>query len=367
MERLIKSIDHWLASGEQVALATVVETWGSSPRGLGAKMAVNSNGVMAGSVSGGCVEGAVVQECLQILEDQGNKLIHYGINDEQAWNVGLACGGEIDVFIRPLKIEHYFKIKQGIKNRVSSVFVSVMNGPGKFRGKEFIITEDQIGDINWNGPLSFLNQATYDAFLEKKISRRVYNLDSLEEITKKNEEKTSEIIDIFFDIITQQPTLIIVGGVHIAIPLIEFAKSSGFYTILIDPRRGFANKTRFPEVDRILSDWPQNAFDDIHLDHMTAVAVLSHDPKIDDPALERVLKSSVFYIGALGSKYTQKQRQKRLLKVGFKKEQIGRIHGPIGLNLGSTTPEEIALGIMAEIILEKNKIMTKNDPQLKKM
>ena len=358
MQMLIKSIDKWLEFGERVALVTVVKTWGSSPRRLGAKMAVNSSGFMAGSVSGGCVESAVVQECLQALQDGKNKLIHYGISDEKAWNVGLACGGEIDVFIRPLKTDLYLQLKQGIERRVSCAYGTVINGPARFIGEEFVIAEDHISDFNLIGPLNILKQAAYNALNEKKILRGVYKLDRLDNNSKKFEQITDEFLDVFVDIITPQPTLIIVGGVHIAISLIEFAKSSGFHTILIDHRRGFANKDRFPEVDRILSDWPQNAFDDVQLDPMTAVAVLSHDPKIDDPALERVLKSSVFYIGALGSKNTQEKRQKRLLEAGFNKEQIVRIHGPIGLDLGSTTPEEIALGIMAEIILEKNKILT---------
>jgi xanthine dehydrogenase accessory factor len=158
------------------------------------------------------------------------------------------------------------------------------------------------------------------------------------------------------DVITPPPKLVIVGGVHIAIPLVTIAKTLGYHTVIIDPRRKFGSQERFQHADQIINAWPQEAFSEVSLTSSTAVAVLTHDPKIDDPALELVLSSPVFYIGALGSRKTQTARIERLLASGLTENQVNRLKSPIGLKIGSRSPEEIALSIMAEITKEKNHV-----------
>ncbi len=355
MNELYKSLDEWFEKDERIALATVVKTWGSSPRSLGAKMAVNSRGDMVGSVSGGCIEGAVIQECLEVLKEGGSKLVHYGISDDEAWNVGLACGGEIDVFIQCLEFDLYRKIEEGIKQRRHVTIVTVIAGPKKLIGTEIMVVEGNVSDKLAHRRDDLLTQIALQALEEKKIKWEhiTYNND-LQKYYGSTQNFEKKDLDIFIDIIQPKPTLVIIGGVHIAVFLAELSKILGFYTIIIDPRRKFANQKRFPGVDQIINAWPQNAFDIVELDRSTAIAVLTHDPKIDDPALLIGLNNPVFYIGALGSKNTQEERRKRMVAAGCNENQVKRIRGPIGLDLGSKSPEEIALGIMAEIIQIKN-------------
>lgn len=347
-------IDRWLAVGDRVVLATVVDTWGSSPRGLGSKMAVNSKGDMVGSVSGGCVEGAVVQESLEVLEKGGSKLLSYGVTDDEAWDVGLACGGEITIFIRGLDVEVYRKIKEGFEGKAYIAIASVIDGPAELIGKEIVITEDENVKGDAHSLTNLLYQAAIEALKNREIKRKFFKPEEVLKLNFSNPNISTKDLDVFVDIVMPQPTLIIIGGVHIAIALVEFANILGFSVVLIDPRKKFANHTRFPSVNQIINLWPQIALKNIDLNHSTAIAVLTHDPKIDDPALIAALSSPAFYIGALGSKATQDKRRKRMKKAGFRDEDVRRIRGPIGLNLGSKTPEEIALGIMAEIIQEKN-------------
>lgn len=360
MDKIFVTIGQWLDDGMQVALATVVKASGSSPRGVGAKMAVNSQGEMVGSVSGGCVESSVVQESLDVIKIGVSKRVHYGISNDEALDVGLACGGEIEVFIRPLDTSQYQLLKEGIKRRVACVFVTVINGPKQFLGKEIVVTkesEPQVAAHRFHKQMFNLAGKVLD---QQNMNRGVYRIDAFHKGKKSSLEENCDDVEVFVDIIYPQSTLVIVGGVHIAIPLSEMARILGYFTVLVDPRRRFANRDRFPNIDRIINSWPPRAFEEINLNKETAVAVLTHDPKIDDPALIRVLQSSVFYVGALGSVNTQEQRQKRLLSSGLKKDQVARIHGPIGMDLGSRSPEEIALGIMAEIIWVKNNSVGKD-------
>jgi xanthine dehydrogenase accessory factor len=164
------------------------------------------------------------------------------------------------------------------------------------------------------------------------------------------ESRTGEQVRIFINTILPPPTLVMVGGVHIAVSLTAIAKAIGYHTIVIDPRRTFGSPDRFPNVNQLIQAWPQEAFEQIVLTRSTCVAMLTHDPKIDDPALKIVLNSPVFYVGALGSRKTHQSRRRRLLDEGLSPNQLDRIRGPIGLDIGAKTPEEIALSIMAEII-----------------
>ena len=320
-------------------MATVVSTWGSSPRGVGAKMAFTPSSKIAGSVSGGCVEGAVYEEGLKTLETHKGKLLHFGVADETAFEVGLACGGNIEVLVRPLEAAIFQILLTEIEAWHPIALVSVVGGPAELVGNEVAVTIDgrTAGNLG-----SGLEQAAYD-LIKQTLANEETKIIGLE-------TEDGAQVRLFIDVIAPPPTLVMVGGVHIAVALAAIAKALGYFTIVIDPRKTFGNAERFPHVDQLIQAWPQEAFKKIKLTRSTAVAMLTHDPKIDDPALKVVLESPAFYIGALGSKKTQRNRRERLIADGITENQLDRIHGPIGIDLGAKVPEEIALSIMAEII-----------------
>jgi xanthine dehydrogenase accessory factor len=341
MRDILPDLDKWRADAERksIALATVVQTWGSSPRRAGAKMAITPDGKITGSVSGGCVEGAVYETGVDVLKSNRPQLLHFGVADETAWEVGLACGGSIDIFVKPLEGEFFRALREILVEEKTAVLVTVIRGPAELLGREMLVEED--GSVT--GSLSDeLNKPAIDMareILTQSESRRAMLNDDIE---------------VFAEVILPPPTLIAVGGVHITIALMALAKTLGYRTVVIDPRSAFGNEERFPNVDKLVQRWPDEAFEEIPLTRSTAVAMLTHDPKLDDPALKIALPSPAFYVGALGSKTTQAKRRQRLLDDGMTEEQLNRLHGPIGLKIGAGTPEEIAMSIMAEVVAARN-------------
>jgi xanthine dehydrogenase accessory factor len=341
MRDILPELDRWRADGkpQSIALATVIQTWGSSPRRAGAKMALTPDGKITGSVSGGCVEGAVYEAGVDVLKSNHPQLLHFGVADETAWDVGLACGGSIDIFVKPFDEEFFRALRAVLVEEKPAVLVTVVRGPEPLLGQELLVEEN--GNVTgslpeaWNGQALALARAA----LAKGESHR----------TMLNDE-----IEVFLEVILPPPTLIAVGGVHITIALMALAKTLGYRTVVIDPRSAFGNAERFPNVDRLIQRWPEEAFQEIALTRSTAVAMLTHDPKLDDPALKIVLPSPAFYVGALGSKTTQAKRRQRLLEEGLTEEHLKRLHGPIGLEIGAGTPEEIAISIMAEVVAARN-------------
>lgn len=333
MQEVISDINRWQAENLPIALATVVQTWGSAPRKEGAKMAVTPDGRMAGSVSGGCVEGAVFEEAVAALANGRAKLLHFGVADETAWDVGLACGGTIEIFVEALNANAYALMHELITQDKAGASITIIHGPEGTVGQKLTVARDgrTLGTL---GPeLDALALAA-----EKKLQspQRV---------------QLTDAVEVFVDTVRPSPTLIMVGGVHIAVALTQYAKVLGFQTTVIDPRRAFGSEARFPHVDKLIQAWPKKAFAEVEVTPETAVALLTHDPKIDDPALEVVLNSPAFYIGALGSSKTHAKRVARLQEMGITANQISRIHAPIGLNITAVTPEEIALSVMAEIVM----------------
>ena len=338
MREILSDLDHWQEQHEKIALATVVQTWGSSPRGVGSKMALTPHGRITGSVSGGCVEAAVVQAGLETLRGGRAQLLHFGVADETAWQVGLACGGQIDVFVQSLDDEFYRTTRAELLAGRSFAVSTVIRGPDQLMGKAIVLTKA----LQARGSISpELDAAVIES------ARSI--LKSGHSQSTKMQIHQDETIEVFTEVVDPQPTLIVVGGVHIAIALTGMAKSLGFRTVVVDPRRAFVTPERFPHVDQLIQAWPDEAFQQISFNEKTAVAILTHDPKIDDPALKIVLQNPAFYVGALGSPTTQAKRRQRLLQDGVSETQLERLHGPIGLKLGSQTPEEIALSILAEI------------------
>ena len=343
MREVIADIERWRGSNEPVALATVVETWGSAPRGVGAKLALTPSGRIVGSVSGGCVEGAVFESGVETLNTGRARLLSFGVADETAWEVGLACGGHIEVFVEPLIDDHLQIVSKWMAREESGAVATVIKGPDGYMGRKLYVTAggSQQGTIHHDADDKIAALAKSALLTARSGSYSMH-------------VAPHELV-VFVDTILPAPALILVGGAHIAIALTTIARAVGFHTIVIDPRRAFGNIERFPHVDRLIQAWPDDAFKDVTITESTAVAMLTHDPKIDDPALKYVLLTPAFYIGALGSSATHAKRRRRLLDTGVAPQLVDRIHSPIGLDINAQTPEEIAVAVMAEIIAVSRK------------
>ena len=341
MKEVIADIDTWRDAGETaIALATVVEAWGSAPRRAGAKMAFTAGGAaISGSVSGGCVEGAVIAAGETVLATGRPQLLHFGVADETAWSVGLACGGEIDVFVERLDPATYALAREWTLTDTPGAIVTVVGGPDELLGRRLAVGPDAVSGSLGAG---LNDQAVALARGAQRPARHVL----------------PGGVELFIDALRPAPALVIVGGAHIAVALARMARLLGYRVVVIDPRRAFLSAARFPDVDRLIPAWPDRAFADWPLDANAAVVTLSHDPKIDDPALRAALNSDAFYIGALGSRRTHAQRRARLLAAGFSDAQLDRIHAPIGLDIAADNPEEIALAIMAQVVKENRGKMT---------
>lgn len=292
----------WRADGHKVALATVIATWGSSPRPVGSQLVIRDDGVHQGSVSGGCIEGAVIEEALAVISGAAARRLSYGVTDGMAWQVGLTCGGTVDVYVAPPPET----LDQLLADRAASRPVALLT------------------DLETGGQeLSYTHEAL--------------------------REDRSRLQDRVFVHVHNPPyRLIIVGAVHISQPLAQMADMAGYAVTLIDPRGAFSGGDRFPHMT-VIDEWPDDALAGLAIDRRCAIVTLTHDPKLDDPALVAALGSDVFYIGCLGSRRTHAQRLERLAALGFGKTETARLHGPVGLNIGALSPAEIALSIMAEI------------------
>lgn len=334
MRDLIDQIEDWLNNDLPVALATVINTWGSSPRPAGAGMAITGTGEIAGSVSGGCVESAVIDTAMKVLKSGHSERIHFGVGDDQAWDVGLSCGGEIDVFVRKFDDNDLKIWKKALSAQRSVCVALVLRGITSLQDANLLV-EDAGHNLTNLSPDAITSLAAIAAGDKPGGVHRI---------------ESPEIEEVFIHQIQPNPELILVGGVHIAVPLASLAKTVGFDVIVIDPRRLFSTMDRFPDIKLLLSEWPESAFQKIHITESSAIVMLTHDPKIDDPALKIALKSRAFYIGALGSRKTHQKRIDRLQDDGLERSELNSIHAPVGLDLGGRTPPEIALGIMAEIL-----------------
>jgi len=351
MRDILADVERWLGEGKAVAIATITKTWGSSPRAVGSKMAICSDGGMAGSVSGGCVESAVVQEAQGVLKSGKPKQLHYGVSDEQAWGVGLACGGQIDLLVEPLagwlahaagKPSLFEVLVQALRDERPAVR-AVMLRRGDVPSVEHAVFP---WDSEPAGSLPAGLWETAGAEAERLLSGGVSGTHT--------HALHGETAEVFYDLELPPPTLVIVGGVHIGIELARQAKLQGFRVVVVDPRRAFGDLSRFPMADRIVTEWPGEALAAIGLTPSTAVTAVSHDPKIDDPALVAALRSPAFYVGALGSAETNRQRNLRLKDAGLSESELSRLRAPIGLNLGGRAPAEIALAVMAEIVATRS-------------
>jgi xanthine dehydrogenase accessory factor len=343
MQDLLPQIEAWLAAGERVAVATVVRVAGSAPRPVGARMIVSSSGRMAGSVSGGCVETSVYGELMDVLAGGPPRLLHYGITEDMIWDVGLACGGTIDVFVQPLDPALVSAFRDHLDRQDPVAWVTALSPQpspqpalAEAGGTTALVTREAVA-LGMVDPRAV---AVARQMLAGRESGAVQLLEGG--------------IELFIEPFLLPPVLLLVGGVHVAIPLARFAKELGFRVVVIDPRRKFANPERFPQADEIWVEWPDEALAHLRVDDATYLVLLTHDPKIDEPTLAAALKTDARYIGAIGSRKTHADRFERMARWGVTAQELRRVYAPIGLDLGGRTPAETALSIMAEVVAVKN-------------
>jgi len=304
VRELAESIQRWRSRGDQVALATVVATRRSAPRPVGAKLAVSEHGELQGSVSGGCVESDVAVQAAEVIAEGTPRLLTYGITDDMAWNVGLPCGGEIDVFLE------------------------------RFEGELPESDEPAVSVIVLEG--------------ERAGERRLLGLDAVEPGPSRVLELDGETV--FAEMLGPPPRVVVIGAIDTAEELCRAAKSLGWHTVVADPRPALTTRERLPSPDELLVAWPDEALEQLAPDRDTAVVVLTHEERLDVPALTSALEAEAFYVGAIGSRRTQAKRRERLLEAGVAEEELERLSGPAGLDLGAQTPAEMAVSILGEIL-----------------
>ncbi len=321
MDEIVSTAMAWSDQGRDCALATVISTWGSSPRPVGSQLLVDSGGNFTGSVSGGCVESAVVREARDAITGRSGKVLEFGVSDDEAWQVGLACGGTIRILLTPCPQR--------------SVFDTVARA---YAQQQTALVVTSLRDCTNQVAVTAPNQ--FEGPLRDACVRAIRSDKSL----------TVEVDDsqFFVKVYSLPLRLLVIGAVHIGQALIPMARAAGYQVVLIDPRRAFAAPERFPDVE-ISHDWPDAAVQRLRPDRRTAVVALTHDSKLDEPALQTALASSAFYVGALGSRRTHAARCRRLRDRGVSDSAIDRIHAPIGLPIKAATPAEIAIAVVAEI------------------
>lgn len=324
---------------KSISLARVIKTWGSAPRPAGSVMLVNSTGEMAGSVSGGCVEGAVVKASQEVLDKGIAKKLDYGVSDEDAWSVGLSCGGSIQVFAQPFWSDDD-PIWKGLQD--------------SFNTNSGCVLVTKLVDGVHEDSLWMEDGNLIGADLSKELTNKAK--EAFDKRINFSEEVGSDTY--FFQVFPRKSQLLIVGAAHITVDLVRLGHLYDFETIVIDPRGYFADNTVFAQApDQLLKKYPSEVLGDIKLDAYTYAAILSHDPKIDDNALQVLLKSDVAYIGALGSRKTHEKRKARLRESGISEEEISRIKAPIGLPINAKSAKEIAFAVMGEILQAKNQFL----------
>jgi len=341
----------WLAAGRRVALATVARTWGSSPRPAGSKLAVCDTAEFVGSVSGGCIEGAVIQDALELMATGGSRVLSFGVSDETAWEVGLACGGKIDVLVEAVAPDDGGE-RGGDRPAAGGVARGVLADllAARRARRQVVLATPLAGGVHRLIPV--LSAAPAAAGEPGAPDQPADPLTAAAaEVARRDQ---AEVIDAAGGAVLLEPhlaplRLIVIGAVHVAQPLAEMARLAGFAVTIVDPRRAFATEARFPGQALVVG-WPDAVIADLAPDARTAVVALTHDPKLDDPGLVTALASPAFYIGCLGSTRTHAARRARLGERGIAAAAVDRLHGPIGLRIGARTPAEIAVSILGEIV-----------------
>ncbi|WP_405483133.1 XdhC family protein [Streptomyces sp. NBC_00009] len=345
-------LNRWAGQGRDFAVATVVSVGGSAPRPPGAALAVDSEGTVIGSVSGGCVEAAVYELCVQVLQDGGSVLERFGYSDEDAFAVGLTCGGVIEVLVTPVRADApdrpvFAAALAAAARGETAALARVSRGPAELRGGALLVRADG----------SYEGRLAGGAGLERTVAGEARALVAAGRTgtfdLSADGSHCGADLTLFVESSVPPPRMIVFGAVDFAAALVRTGKFLGYHVTLCDARPVFATRARFPDADDIVVDWPDRYLRRTTTDERTVLCVLTHDAKFDIPLLEIALRLPVAFVGAMGSRRTHEDRDRRLREVGLTSEELAHLHSPIGLDLGARTPEETALSIAAEIIASR--------------
>lgn len=344
MTDIYETVERWLAEGQRVVRATVTSVEQSAPRGPGAWMAVNERGEVAGSVSGGCVEGAVYEEAQDVFKSGRPRWVTYGISDDQAISVGLTCGGTIHVFVSLLGPGGFERMFESLRGDVPAALATRLDGAQI--GETMLVWRDtQMGTVGTPG----LDHAV----VEEARALLVLGESEIRAFGEDGEPVGTEV-QIFIQSFAPRPHMYVFGAIDFTKAMVHVGKDLGYQVTVIDARPIFATKSRFPEADDVVVEWPDEFLSHAPVDERTALVILTHDIKFDVPVMEVALKTQAGYIGAMGSRKTQANRFAELRAKGYGEEQLARISAPIGLDLGARTPEETAISIAGEIIAQRS-------------
>ncbi|WP_350280771.1 XdhC family protein [Kribbella sp. HUAS MG21] len=346
MRDVLAHVGRW--SGERFALATVISTFRSAPRPPGATMAVFADGVVVGSVSGGCVESDVYEVALEVIRTGVPAVRRYGVSDEDVFAIGLTCGGVIEVLVEPVDPVTYAEfasVAAGIEAG-RPVAVATVVTAGETLGRRLVVEPDRV--------LGSLGDAGLDAaVVEDAVAMLDSGTTAIRRYGERGECRRTDVA-VFVQALTPPPRMYVFGAIDFAAAVARVGKFLGYHVTVCDARAVFATRARFPEADEIVVDWPHRFLAGVEVDRRTALCVLTHDPKFDVPLLRLALRTDAGYVGAMGSRRTHDDRVARLREAGVTEDELARLSSPTGLDLGASTPEETAISIAAEIIATRN-------------
>lgn len=349
---IAEELDRWAGQGREFAVATVVAVGGSAPRQPGAALAVDRDGTVIGSVSGGCVEGAVYELCQQALEDGITVRERFGYSDEDAFAVGLTCGGVIDILVTPVRADDparpvYAAALAAAARGEAAAVARVTEGPAELLGRPLLVRPDGAheGGLGGRPELDRTVAAEARAMLDAGRTGSV--------TLGADGSLCGQPFTLLVESSVPPPRMIVFGAIDFAAALVRAGKFLGYHVTVCDARPVFATKARFPEADELVIEWPHRYLARTAVDARTVLCVLTHDAKFDVPLLEAALKLPAAYVGAMGSRRTHLERNERLREAGVTELELARLRSPIGLDLGARTPEETALSIAAEIVADR--------------
>jgi xanthine dehydrogenase accessory factor len=341
MRDLVPELRRWWDSGERFALATVVSVRGSAPRDPGASMAVSANGEVVGSVSGGCVEGAVFELATDVLATNTPALQTYGISDDEAFAVGLTCGGVLDILVRPAGGDVVRAVAASVADEQPVALATIVGGDGPLAAAIAVWPDRVEGTLGATGLDAAVTDDARGLLAQGQTGIRHYG---------PNGQRRQDEVAVFVESFAPPPRLLVFGAIDFAAAVARIGKYLGYRVTVCDARPVFATARRFPDADEVVCEWPHRYLGGTAVDARTVITVLTHDPKFDVPLLEVALRTPAAYIGAMGSRRTHEDRIARLREAGVGDEALARLRSPIGLDLGARTPEETAVSIAAEII-----------------
>jgi xanthine dehydrogenase accessory factor len=342
---ILDQIEKWWSAGETFGLATVVRTFSSAPRDPGAALAVSAGGEVVGSVSGGCVEGAVYELCGEVTGSGNTVLQRYGVSDDDAFSVGLTCGGTIDILVEPVSRQTFPQladIAAAVRSGEPVAVATIIDGPGHIGARRVIWGADSAGTLGSGDRLDDAVDDDVRGMLAQGLTGvRRYGPDG---------ERRGDELSVFVHSFAPPPRMLVFGAIDFAAAVARIGKFLGYQVTVCDARGVFATSARFPDADEVVNDWPHRYLSGVSTDERTVICVLTHDPKFDVPVLEIALRRPAAYIGAMGSRRTHDDRLDRLREAGMSEAELARLRSPVGLDLGARTPEETAVAIAAELI-----------------